>query len=140
GFSFFRGRLMAGAIVVLAAAQLNVSGNPIEANRAVGQTASGFGSLPMQFEPNVGQAEEQVRFLSRGPGYTLLITPKQAILTLHKFRGPKEGSRKQEGEPAELRMTLAGAAEAPRIAGLEPLPGTVNYFVGNHPENALTAI
>src|SRR3989442_10753480 len=29
--------------------------------------------LPMQFEPNAGQTDSQVQFLSRGPGYTLFL-------------------------------------------------------------------
>src|SRR5206468_12406265 len=32
-----------------------------------------------------------------------------------------------------LRMQLVGARTAPRVAGLDELPGTVNYFVGNDP-------
>src|ERR1051326_6326338 len=41
-----------------------------------------FYNLPMQFEPNVGQTGSKVQFLSRGPGYTLFLTPTQAVLSL----------------------------------------------------------
>src|SRR5207249_1499829 len=36
--------------------------------------------LPMQFEPNAGQTDSQVQFLSRSPGYTLFFTPTEAVL------------------------------------------------------------
>src|SRR5205823_1209604 len=45
-------------------------------------TADAFGKLPLAFEANVGQADAQVRFLSRGPGYTLLLADTEAVLRL----------------------------------------------------------
>ncbi|MGH8512013.1 MAG: hypothetical protein ACREU8_11710, partial [Gammaproteobacteria bacterium] len=33
--------------------------------------ADTYGKLPLSFEANQGQTGEQVRFLSRGPGYTV---------------------------------------------------------------------
>ncbi len=38
--------------------------------------------MPLTFEPNVGQTDPQVQFLSRGNGYTLFLTPTQAVLEL----------------------------------------------------------
>ena len=34
-----------------------------------------YGKLPLAFEANEGQAAPQARFLSRGRGYTLFLTP-----------------------------------------------------------------
>jgi len=34
-----------------------------------------FGRLPLAFEPNEGQVDPQVRFLCRGRGYSLFVTP-----------------------------------------------------------------
>ena len=45
-------------------------------------------------------------------------------------RGGGEGV----GEGAVVRMKLLGANPTPRASGLEPLPGIVNYFIGNDPE------
>ncbi len=36
--------------------------------------------LPLFFEANQGQADSQVRFMARGKGYTLLLTPTETIL------------------------------------------------------------
>ena len=38
--------------------------------------------LPMSFEVNEGQTDSQVKFLSRGCGYTLFVTPAEAVLAL----------------------------------------------------------
>ena len=40
----------------------------------------GSGSLPLAFEPNVGQAQEIAEFLARGDGYTLLLIASEAVL------------------------------------------------------------
>src|SRR5712675_50947 len=38
--------------------------------------------LAMQFEKNAGQTDSKVQFLSRGPGYTLFLSPTEAVLSL----------------------------------------------------------
>src|SRR5579863_5876136 len=43
-----------------------------------------YGNLPLAFEPNQGQTDPQVQFLSRVRGYTLFITPQEAVLSLKK--------------------------------------------------------
>src|SRR5690242_7969926 len=40
--------------------------------------ASSYGKLPLSFEPNSGQTDGRVKFLSHGPGYTLFLTPTEA--------------------------------------------------------------
>ena len=39
-----------------------------------------YGKLPLYFEANKGQTDEQVRFLARGSGSTLFLTPSEAVL------------------------------------------------------------
>jgi hypothetical protein len=46
-----------------------------------------YGKLPLSFEKNQGQTDEKVGFLSRGGGYTLFLTPDEAVLAL---RSPSE--------------------------------------------------
>jgi len=41
-----------------------------------------YGNLPLSFEANRGQADSDVKFLSRGNGYTLLLTGNEAVLAL----------------------------------------------------------
>ncbi len=43
-----------------------------------------YGKLPLSFELNQGQTDKEVKFLSRGPGYSLFLTPTEAVLTLAK--------------------------------------------------------
>jgi hypothetical protein len=43
-----------------------------------------YGKLPLSFEVNQGQTDPQVRFLSRGRGYTLFLTGDAAVLALEK--------------------------------------------------------
>ena len=40
--------------------------------------------IPLAFEPNQGQTDERVKFLSRGKGYTLFLTGDEAVLSLKK--------------------------------------------------------
>src|ERR1700749_366631 len=41
-----------------------------------------YGRLPLQFETNEGQTDPRVNFISRGNGYTLFLTPAEAVLRL----------------------------------------------------------
>ncbi len=77
-----------------------------------------FSKLPVSFEKNVGQADRDVKFLSRADGHTLFLTTREAVLT----RGSDS-----------LRMKLMGANAAAQVEGLDELPGKSNYFVGNDP-------
>jgi len=43
-----------------------------------------YGKLPLSFEVNQGQADPQVKFLSRGRGHTLFLTGDEAVLALAK--------------------------------------------------------
>ena len=36
--------------------------------------AEEYGKLPLQFEPNLGQTDSQVKFMARGQGYALFLT------------------------------------------------------------------
>ena len=62
-----------------------------------------FGNLPLIFEVNRGQTDSSVRFLARGDGYSLFLTPAEAVLRL---RAPARGEQRQD---AVVRMRLAGA-------------------------------
>src|ERR1700748_3438831 len=41
-----------------------------------------YGKLPLSFEANDGQTDARVKFLSRGSGYTLFLTPTETVLRL----------------------------------------------------------
>jgi hypothetical protein len=86
---------------------------------------SSYGKLPLQFEANAGQTDKQVKFLSRGNGYSLFLTPTQAVLSL------RQAGKKPKA--SILRMQIVGANAGAKVTGQGMLPGTVNYFRGNDP-------
>ncbi len=43
-----------------------------------------YGKLPLSFEENRGQTDAAVKFLSRGNGYSLFLTPTEAVLALRQ--------------------------------------------------------
>ena len=119
-----------------------VSGTPAR------PVAPSFSALPLGFEENRGQTDSQVRFLARGRGYTLYLTPTDAVLAL-RYPTPEANGQDSEREgifagstlklrvrpdsQAVLGLHLERAAEHPQISGVEPLPGRSNYFIGNDP-------
>src|SRR5687768_1035667 len=46
--------------------------------------STAYGKLPMSFEANRGQTDAQVKFLTRGDGYSLFLTSSEAVLSLSK--------------------------------------------------------
>ncbi len=100
-----------------------------------GELEGRYGKLPINFEPNVGQTDENVRFLGRGHGYALFLSQKDAVLSLQKYG--KTG--KVESHTA-VRMTIDGANETASVEGENPSEGRSNYFLGNDPEKWRTDI
>jgi hypothetical protein len=82
-----------------------------------------YGRLPISFEANQGQSSEQVKFLSRGHGYTLFLTSREAVLALAKPIGRRTGqepglatsNREQAAPPSVIRMQLVGANSGTKV-------------------------
>ncbi len=99
--------------------------------------------LPLSFEPNVGQTDPQVKFLSRGNHYALFLTGTEAVLTLradsnrsHVSKGLRDRLRRKAPLATQadvLRMKLVQGNPHPQLVGLDPLPGRNNYFIGQDP-------
>lgn len=87
---------------------------------------------PLSFEPNHGQSDRRVDYLSRGPGYTLFLSSNEAALS---FAAASPGAR-----AAVLRMNLVGARSGAVPVATSELPGKVNYLLGNDPSRWLTDI
>jgi RHS repeat-associated protein len=92
-----------------------------------------YAQLPLSFEANQGQTDAQVNFLSRGDGYSLFLTPGEAVLSLHRPANSATGNAEAGSTPAVVRMQLVGGNPSAQASGLDPLPGRSNYFVGNDP-------
>jgi len=91
------------------------------------------GGTPLSFEPNLGQTDPQVKYLARGPGYTLFLTPGEAVLVFQQGRGAGRST-------TAVRMRLVGATSTPELGGLDLLPGKSNYFIGNDPRKWRTGV
>ena len=63
-----------------------------EAGKA--RVVESYGKLPLSFEANRGQSGSQVKFLSRGNGYSLFLTATEAVLSLKPSRD-REGATTQ---------------------------------------------
>src|SRR5882724_4108897 len=96
------------------------------------ELAESYGRSPLRFEANQGQTDGRVKFLSRGNGYALFLTPAEAVLTLRTPAG--------SGRDAVLRMKLLGSNPSPIITGEEELPGKSNYFIGHDPKRWRTRV
>ena len=109
-----------------------------------------YSKVVLNFEANEGQTDEEVVFLSLGSGYTLFLTPTEAVLVLTRLarqRGnivdpPTRPTAKDTGQSV-FRMQLlqvlgdelnARAIPAATVTGLDELPGKSNYFIGNTPK------
>jgi hypothetical protein len=74
------------------------------------QLASAYGKFPLSFEANQGQTNPRVKFLSRGSGYSLFLTPTEAVLTLRS--SGRESQVKGQKTVAERPGLLSGRAAA----------------------------
>jgi hypothetical protein len=121
-----------------------------------------YGELPLYFEANSGQTASQVKFLSRGPGYGLFLTPTSAVLSLAKPHRNSNGKKQMaHGEPGVasgiarhvsstadhgqrttdvVEMRLVGANTRAKVRGEDELPGRSNYFIGNDPKKWRTNV
>jgi hypothetical protein len=120
-----------------------------------GKILQGYGWLPLSFEANEGQTDNRVRFLSRGGGHTVFLTPTDAVLAMREgiSAAPKEtkaavppampsklAADERASRTTALRMRLVGANPSAKIVGAEELPGKSNYFIGNDPKKWRTNV
>jgi hypothetical protein len=82
-----------------------------------------YGKLPLSFEANRGQTDGQVKFLSRGHGYTLFLTGDEAVLAL---RSASQES-KFESRTEVAQHSLLNAAALPRSFRAGQLQRTTDY-------------
>ncbi|HTS36329.1 MAG TPA: choice-of-anchor D domain-containing protein [Candidatus Solibacter sp.] len=115
------------------------------------RTVENYGKLPLSFEANRGQSDQQVKFLSRGQGYTLFLTQDEAVMSLRRGPAPnfdrdklaalKPDAFKATNESAAvLRMKLVGANPFAKVSGGGEQEGKSNYFIGNDPQDWQTNV
>src|SRR5260370_6452101 len=89
-----------------------------------------YEQLPLAFEPTAPESAGDAKFLARGQGYALFLTPRETVLALGNH----------SGSSASLRLKMVGANAIPSFTGLEELPGKTNYFLGNSPAHWRTDV
>src|SRR5947208_3521093 len=130
----------------IAGPKLTKPASSAEATEA--RLADSYGKVPLSFEANRGQSDPQVKFLSRGNGYTLFLTGDEAVLSL-RGQGSRVGDQGErrpwsfvtgqlhrakdqgQGTTDVLSMKLVGANRSARVTGQDELPGKANYFIGS---------
>ncbi len=138
------------AVIALGAAPIPGTAGPAPAETSKPADSprllNDYGKLPLHFEANRGQTDKDVNFISRGPGYTLFLTPKEAVFSLrsdsHKaaaagkenaFDAPRRAGSAQPQQNAVLRVQLIDPNLEAAITGADQLPGKANYIHGNDP-------
>lgn len=100
---------------------------PADAIDTAAITAS-YGKLPINFEPNIGQAAEPVRFLAHGRGYLFELGDDGARVTLQKPASPGK-----EPVSARIGWRIESPGPVPTLIGIDPTASKTNYLVGNDP-------
>ena len=86
-------------------------------------------SLPMSFEQNLGQTDEQVDFFARGSGYTAYLSDGDAILALG------DGTSQHV-----IRLDLVGANSDVSVNGEDELDSRSHYLIGSDQSNWQTDV
>ena len=86
---------------------------------------------PLTFQPNVGQTDNRVEFLSQGDGYSLFLTPADAVLSLHDAPVKTQKGKIKTGKTATLEMVAVGGNKAAAATGIGPQASHTNYLIGN---------
>ncbi|WP_198291336.1 DUF7948 domain-containing protein [Methylosarcina fibrata] len=113
--------------------------------------AESFGQRLLSFEANLGQTDPKVQFLSRGQGYSLFLTPTEAVLALRQpeaqtsrtklnLMKPMKSALPKPASTAVLRMQLKGGNAQAQVEGLDQLPGKTHYLRGKDPKAWRTGI
>ena len=110
---------VAPAVLVVLLALLTLPGL---ATAAPGLAAGG--PLPLAFEANHGQADGSVKFLTRGRGYVLFLTPTETVLVLVPgdlrsplARRPGQTTGGVSAPPSVVRMRFVGGDASAAIVG-----------------------
>ncbi len=107
------------------------------------ETLKRFNAIPLHFEENRGQFDEQVRYVARGLGYQLLLTPDERIVLVYQPTAAepsfKSGNPSTPQLPAvpqayAVRMQFDGANKDVTMESEGELASKVNYLRGRDRE------
>jgi hypothetical protein len=102
---------------------------PVPSRAAKARIAAEFAQLPIAFEPNVGQAAADARFVARGPGYAVQIG---ATTTTIGVSSTRRRHLRSERAANRLHLRFLGANTSAPVVGEDPLPGRSSYLKGRN--------
>lgn len=94
-------------------------------------------SIPMTFEPNLGQSDEGVQFIGRGKGLTVLLTADTISVQVPQPAPDARGAA--SGKAGRLMLRVKGAQPL-RWTAEQKLRGESNYFLGKDPSKWRTQV
>lgn len=80
--------------------------------------------LPLSFIENQGQKEGPVLFHVEAAGHSIYFTPEEVVLA---------ASDPAADRSSVIRISISGSNPDVRVEGVDLLPGTANFFMGNDP-------
>jgi hypothetical protein len=119
--------IVAGALFAASTGDRTI-GKPDASAMTKAKTA--LAKLPLSFEPNRGQTDPRVQFLSRGPGFTVFFTKDETVISL----------KDTETTSAVLRMKFVGGTNSASAHPSDALQNTTNYLIGNDSSKWLTGL
>jgi hypothetical protein len=99
-----------------------------------------YGRLPIRFEPNRGQTDRRVAFLSRGAGYSIVFTRYEIVTRLRQVSWGSQRGQIRVGDSAVLRTRFVGMNPRAAVHGAKRQPGATHYLVGADPRRWRTGL
>jgi hypothetical protein len=90
------------------------------------------------FEPNQGQVDDRVLFLTQGLGYAAYLTRDGATLVFSESSWSANG--RTTSTKKVVRLNIVGVDPHPDVIGSEERPGVTSYFSGTNPKQWHTQI
>ncbi len=124
------------------AAKLDRKAAPLDKHKVM----NALGKTPISFEANHGQAQRDVKFLTRGNSYSVLLGTKEAVLHLERRTPTQDQSpadrqvTSKSNQQARVSMKFIGANSNPRVTGQSEISGKSNYFIGKDPKRWRTGV
>jgi hypothetical protein len=112
--------IVAGALFAASTGE-RTDGKTNANDTALSKAKASMAKMPLSFEPNRGQTDPRVQFLSRGPGYTVFFTKDETVMSLKDTKTSN----------AVVRMRFIGGTNSASAHPYEALPNYSNYIVGN---------
>ena len=104
---------------------------PPTSHQDLARVKESYSKIPLSFVANYGQADNDVKFISRGSGYSLALAPTTFTLAVADTR--KKNNEESRTSASVIQATLLGGKAAAKLTGLERLITKTNYFIGSDP-------